>query len=655
MLRSSRRISLLLTGFCILLISITGIHAYAQEITPQVTLFPLNSADFPLLSAYLDAHSPTGHFIRGLRASDVQILEDSNPVPVDTLEELHPGVQFVIAIAPGPAFDIRDTNGVSRFEYLLQGIYTWSYQPDQEDDLSLVTSWTSEIAHVDQPSRILAGLSSYPVTGSPNVPDLQVLSRAMEIVSQPTRRPGMERVILFITASQAAEGVVGLQSFASQASELGIRIYVWVLGSQEFFTQPESAPLRAISGQTLGQFYAFTGAEAVPDLEEILEPLRYIYALTYTSRLTTSGSHQALAQVAIEGTSISSNAQNFDVSILPPQPVIESLPDQIQRAVPSQARDSTGSNMDIALLPAEQPISLTVSFPDGYVRPLVRTTLYVDGAIADENTVEPFDEFTWDLRTYLDSQDHLVKVEAVDNLGMSGMSPETVVRVNVTPLERNILAALMRNKLLITGIVVVLAGAILSLVLILGGKIRPPHPAQVRKTKDSRTTNPITRPRHLDPVTQPLSASSIPASASATKKQSAENGHLRKSHHKERASILAYLVPLVEAGEPTILAPQSLHSEEVLLGSDPNQVAIDLSDASVQAVHVLLQWQDGTYHLFDKNTVAGTWVNYAQVSSQGVRLEHGDLIYAGRVGFRFHLKNPGPLPKPYVRIIQKPQ
>ena len=654
MLCTTKRLPLILVGMLAFLLSLAAFPAAAQEFAAHATLYPLYSEDFPQLTAYLDVHDPEGNFIHGLQPTDVQILEDSNPVPLDSLTGLHPGVQFVLAIAPGPSFDIRDTNGVSRFDYLRQGLYIWEYEQDLDDDLSLVAPWSSEIAHVDQPSRILAGVSSYQPLGEQAFPDLQILSRALELASNPTPRPGMERAILFITAPQADEGAAGLQSLAARASELGIRIYVWVLASQDFFAQPESAPLRAVSGQTGGQFFAFTGSELVPDLEEILEPLRHIYQFSYTSRLTTSGSHQAIAQITWQGASFSSNAQTLDVTLLPPQPVFVSPPSQIQRAVPSEQGDASSSNMDIELLPAEQTLEVTISFPDGYVRPLVRTTLYVDGAIAGENTVEPFDQFTWDLRSYLDSGNHILQVEAVDSLGLSGISVESPVQISVPPPERNILAALLRNKLLISGLVVVLAGAILALVLILGGKIRPPHPAQFRKSNGSRNKAPTTRPRRADPVTQPVSIAPAPPPGEASKMQHGIKERLHLPHLKSPTRAMAYLTPLAEAGESTLSAPQPLNNEEAVLGSDPLQATILLSDASVEAVHAILRWEEGSFRLFDNHSAAGTWVNYVQLDLQGVRLEHGDLIYTGRVGFRFNLKNPGQLRKPFVRPYQEP-
>jgi hypothetical protein len=635
-----------------LFLLLAGLPVAAQESATQATLFPFYDEEFPKLTAYLDVHDADGNFVHGILPDDVKILEDDNPVPLDTLQELYPGVQFVVAVAPGPSFDIRDANGLSRFDYLRQGIYSWDYAQDLDDDLSLVTPWTEEIAHVDDPARILAGLSSYPALGDQSFPDLQILSRALDLASNPTPRPNMERAILFITAPQAAEGVAGLQSLAARAAELGIRVYVWVLAAPEFFTEADSAPLRAVSGQTGGQFFAFTGSEEVPNLDSILEPLRHIYQLSYTSRLTTSGSHQAVAQITQGSETVTSNAQPIEVTLLPPQPLFVSPPGTIERAVPAEQSDSIATNTVIELQPTEQDLEVTINFPDGYERPLVRTTLYVDGTIADENTTAPFEQFTWDLRSYLESGNHLLQVEAVDSLGLSGLSEELPVQIEVPPPEQNILAALLRNKLLIAGLVVVLAGAVLALVLILGGKIRPPHPAQAPRSNGGKKKAPSTRPRPKDPLTQPVPIAPIPAAGDASKTAPGLRARFLLSQKKSPTSALAYLTPLAEAGETTLLAPLPLDSEELGLGRDSFQAAILLDDASVEPLHAILRWEEDSYRLIDNGSVAGTWVNYAQVGPQGVKLKHSDLVYAGRVGFRFNLKNPGRQRKPYVRPYQ---
>jgi pSer/pThr/pTyr-binding forkhead associated (FHA) protein len=58
--------------------------------------------------------------------------------------------------------------------------------------------------------------------------------------------------------------------------------------------------------------------------------------------------------------------------------------------------------------------------------------------------------------------------------------------------------------------------------------------------------------------------------------------------------------------------------------------------------------EDGSFRLVDEGSVAGTWVNYSSVSSDGVTLEHGDLIHIGRVNFRFTQRDPLRQRKPVI-------
>ena len=83
------------------------------------------------------------------------------------------------------------------------------------------------------------------------------------------------------------------------------------------------------------------------------------------------------------------------------------------------------------MAPDKQKVDILVEFPDGHQRPLVRTTLYVDGQIAAENKTAPFDSFTWDLSGYKQSGEHKMVVEAVDDLNQSKMSMEIPVSVTV--------------------------------------------------------------------------------------------------------------------------------------------------------------------------------------------------------------------------------
>jgi hypothetical protein len=71
------------------------------------------------------------------------------------------------------------------------------------------------------------------------------------------------------------------------------------------------------------------------------------------------------------------------VDVQPPNPILVSPPLQIKR----QPSPDDPYNEE-ALLPAKQNIEILVEFPDGHVRELKHTALYVDGQIVDENTSE---------------------------------------------------------------------------------------------------------------------------------------------------------------------------------------------------------------------------------------------------------------------------
>jgi predicted component of type VI protein secretion system len=110
----------------------------------------------------------------------------------------------------------------------------------------------------------------------------------------------------------------------------------------------------------------------------------------------------------------------------------------------------------------------------------------------------------------------------------------------------------------------------------------------------------------------------------------------------------AYLNPTATPNQTT-LPPIPIPLEGFTIGSDPALSGLVLDDASVEKLHArLARQEDGSYRLADAGSVAGVWVNYTPVSQSGARLEHGDLVHIGRIGFRFTLRQPGATRKPVV-------
>src|SRR5512144_250944 len=101
------------------------VHPAIAQTGVKAFLFPPKVTGFPQVTTYLDVHDANGNFVHGLRPQDVKIQENIRQLPVDSLEEIQPGVQYVIALSLGPALAVRDAEGISRYDHLVQNLRTW--------------------------------------------------------------------------------------------------------------------------------------------------------------------------------------------------------------------------------------------------------------------------------------------------------------------------------------------------------------------------------------------------------------------------------------------------------------------------------------------------------------------------------------------------
>ncbi|MBV5337375.1 MAG: hypothetical protein J0653_05310, partial [Deltaproteobacteria bacterium] len=161
--------------------------------------------------------------------------------------------------------------------------------------------------------------------------------------------------------------------------ENNIHIFVWFVDAAATFTSTSAAAFNNLALQTGGGMFAYSGLERFPDPEVYFSGLRRVYTLSYTSRLQAAGEHSLSVNVNLASGAVSTAVQKFNVDIQPPNPFPLAPSLQITRRAPED--DPFNSEM---LLPKEQEIEIIVEFPDGFDRPLTRTTLYVDGVIADE-------------------------------------------------------------------------------------------------------------------------------------------------------------------------------------------------------------------------------------------------------------------------------
>lgn len=645
-----RWLSLLLIGGILLVLPAYGNLARAAGGMTTELSTPETSG-FPLITTYLELYDEQGRFVQGLQASQVTILEDSRPLPLVTLEELHSGAQLAVAINPGPSFGVRDGEGHSRFYYVVQGLRAWAsaLQSPGSDDLSILFTGGPEKTHLSDPAQWVAALESFQADVRTATPSLDILSRAMEIVTDPAPRPGMGRAVLFITPPPEGDLTIGLQNLEAQANQQGIRIFIWIVSSPDQFTLSGATQLRKLAENTRGRFFGYSGVEAVPNLEDYLKPLRDIYSLAYQSHISTSGMHQVAAEIRTDNFQATTPPVSVELEVQPPNPMFVSPPVQIIRTNPPNARDLLND-----LVPRQQILEVLIEFPDGFSRPISATLLYVDGSAIVENKQPPFDRMNWDLTPYTMDGNHRIRVEAIDSLGLHGQSTELPIQITVNRTPQSFLMTLYNHGPLIASLAVLLAGAVLVLVLILGGRIRPRafshRNVSEIPTRPLKKIKPAVRNPRSDPVTQPVLAHG----------ESAPRGlphwisHLQWPQRRVAPQAFAYLARLTEADEPSSFSPIPITADVMTLGEDPIQANLVIDDPSVDGLHARLAREGSTYRLSDQGSIAGTWVNYSPISKEGVLLEHGDIIHIGRVGFRFTLRQPTHIRKPVVTPEEPP-
>lgn len=663
-----------LVGFAALLVLAGAAFPASAQEAARASIVSLDTGAFPEVQIYLDLHAADGTFVSGVETTQVTVFENNAPLPPTGLQQMRTGVQFVTAITLGPAFGARDGLGVSRYEYLVQGIQGWQWKASNPDDFSLLISNGPELIHNSSPETWLQTLAGYEPQARQETPNLQVLSRALDVAADDPPQPGMDRMVLFITPPLGVEASVGLQSLAERARQEGTQINVWMVAAPDLRESMQADMLGDLAAQTSGDFFFFSGTETVPDLETYLEPRRAIYSLRYTSAITTTGAFPVRVEVELAGTSLVTSDKLVQFNVRAPNLVFLAAPVEILRTLAGTAPNSPALQTTITplvelLVPKEQMLQLLVEFPDGRVRDIQRSALYVNGVLQEEHTQPPFDQFILNLEQITQTQQIVLRAEVTDALGLTGSTVEFPVQVTVELPKQSILESLSPRSLILIGASVGMAGLVLALVLVIGGRIRPHvfgRPEGQRASLSQSPTRPVasnipTKPsgkktaaaRQIDPVTQPVN---IPQAGKAGRRWGLPNqlslpvvsAFKRTPSRRAHQPCILFLEPLPNNDEAPPSPPLPMDTDEILIGRSVIKATLVLNDPSIEEVHAIMKREGESFRLQDAGSTAGTWVNFTPIPKEGVLLQHGDMIHVGQVGFRFTQRIPGRTRKPIV-------
>ncbi|MGD9091916.1 MAG: hypothetical protein PVF74_03650, partial [Anaerolineales bacterium] len=362
-------------GLLFLALILIPISAFAQT-SAEAKLTPPQIDAFPRMTTYLDMHDESGAFIHDLEFTDITVLENGSPVPVLEFYAARPGVQTVFAVNPGDPFAIRNSQGVSRYDFIRDSLVNWakSRRGSTIDDLSIMITDGLERTHFSDPIELIETLEAYQFEPTGDIVNLDLLFRAVEVASDTTLQPGLERTVLLVTAPLEDDISFSLQNLISQANQQGVHVSVWLVSSSSAFSTPQANQLAELANQTGGEFFAFSGVETLPNIEHYLEPLRDIYHLDYESQISEGGAHNLQVEVQHAGDTIVSPKVDFELDLQPPDPVFISPVVEILREIPADRSNLFGDEPSPDQLePKKLSYEILIDFPDGNVRPLERT------------------------------------------------------------------------------------------------------------------------------------------------------------------------------------------------------------------------------------------------------------------------------------------
>lgn len=603
-------IFLLLGAFCFGLLPVQ-----AQAGSNTVTLSSPSVEAYPRIEVNFWPFDQEGKLYNKLSQTDLHLYENEREIKIDSLELVQPGTHFVIAINEAKTLG-NSYSGKTRMARMLEDWMTWAQAQSITtlDDFSLVTNTGVAQNQLTTPGEWVQALNDYQPDLKNAQASLTSLSQAINLLSSLPTTDQKSRAILYVTPLPGEGDLATLNDQANLAAAAKIRLFIWLIGPQSYTTEAATAALQQAATQTGGDFFLFSGAETLPQVSTYLDPYNYEYKLDYTTQIQTTGDYTLLLKIDNKDFQAASDPVNFSLTVQPPNPIFLSPPSTL---VLNWVRSS---DKKWQITPATINLKFMVEFQDGHSRALKAARLFVDDKLASEDLEAPFDELSWNVSQLTESGKHRLQIYVEDEVGLTAKTIEMPIEVIVNPKPLNAFEKIV-EQIGVTNLVIIGFLLLAVLVMIFGLRRLLTRGAQFGKRRPNADK---------DPLKQEVV---IAENEYAVKPQENEPAGWPKlpGGGKAPARLL-----VLNTGK-SIALPAS----ETLLGSDSKHCDVLLSGPTISAVHAQI-FTDASKHFYiaDKGSAAGTWVNYAPVSSHGTRLEHRDLVNLGALRFKFEVLTP---------------
>ncbi len=592
-----------------------------DEFRLQIT--DVDASEFPLVRVTLLTADEQSAPISDL--SPLTLRENSTLVTDLSFEKIPTGVDVTFVIDANPDIaGVDDETGLSRREKVQDSIrrFAESYMnPDGLDRVSIIVpgadgqSGQFLLQDETSPAGVVAAIEAYDPVSLRPTPLNAMLTQALDQVQERAESDRVHSLLLFSDGRRLSEQL-SYPLLTTQANDSGTPIYAAILGAVADETEIDN--VRRLYEPTRAAYVHMPAASDTDPIYEILQQQGEQVQLSYRSGQRQNGQ----SQVDINLGSASASG-SFELELQPPEVRLGGEDFQINRvgSAPDSALDT--------LQPAVQPMTATITWPDGFPRLLSGATLLVNGQPQPLTDVLPDESlntflFDWDISDLVEGQFDLV-LTVTDELGFQGTSAAVSAQISSerplvptavpTPrseVQEGILESLPlpsipweRPSWLSGDVAAGIAAVFLFLLVAIFWRNRDQNEAD----------NLLQRPMRTAPV--------IPVAEPESK--------------VERENLVARLEPF--AGAPT--ESIEFFGDNLTIGRDEGTADIILPHKSLAFLHARIRHQEEEYWLFDEGSAEGTYLNYERLGLAPRMLQDGDIVQFGTVSYRFRLRPQG--------------
>lgn len=604
MMESKHKAQLVLWIFlCALLLAIP---TWAQT-DLRVTLSQPDLSDFPTVRLRMRTADATGIPLSDL--SGLRLSENGEPITDFEQATVPVGIDVVFVIDANATGSNVNDSGQTQLQKAKESIGRFANRfmsQSGQDRVSIIVPDGSGGA------RLLLDNESDPATVSTILADTALpadnaapLNRMMVLALTQLRRAASDNrfqaILLFSDAGQLSQQL-DVDGLIAQAQQQDVAIFGALLDPP--ITAAELDAMTQLARPARGSVVRMDSSADADSIYLIWQRQANQTQLTYRSRLQESGRFPIT--VSVGGASASTT---LNLQLQPPQVDVDLGRDVLRRTGAAPETPLT------QLTPTTQPMTVTVTWPDGLPRTVVDVALLVNGrteppAVPPDLAADPL-RLVWDVRNR-GTGGYEVAVTVTDDLGFTGQSdPQLVTIVTAratlptpTPLvvPPSPVPTPPLPEVVLTPQTAVFAGVsgllLLGLVLLISWWWRQ------RAEPEQATAPTAVPPPTVDEV--------IPT---------------------------ARLTPLAEGDAFRIDRPA------ITIGRHPD-MTLTLDDASVDRRHARIRWRNGRYWLWDESSSGRTTLNHTRLGLTPHALSDGDVIQIGRFSFRFHLNPDNPAPEP---------